>query len=246
MPIKSFIDNKIIRVTISSPPVNAFSSSDLVEMLEVIEKASFDHQVSVMIIENDGKGFSAGADRKEHSQDKNKIEVINDYLWKVSNAIYNSDIPIICCCDGFVIGAGFFIPSSSDIVLATKESYFQMPGINFDVLVGSAHLGRIIPKQRVREMVFTGEKVDVEEIFSYGGISSIFDNKKSMMNRAYELADKIASMERDSIKVLKKILNSNETVDVNAAFKKEQQLSFQNKKKLIRLRIFLYFGAKYH
>ena len=230
MPIKSFIDNKIIRVTISSPPVNAFSSSDLVEMLEVIEKASFDHQVSVMIIENDGKGFSAGADRKEHSQDKNKIEVINDYLWKVSNAIYNSDIPIICCCDGFVIGAGFFIPSSSDIVLATKESYFQMPGINFDVLVGSAHLGRIIPKQRVREMVFTGEKVDVEEIFSYGGISSIFDNKKSMMNRAYELADKIASMERDSIKVLKKILNSNETIDVNAAFKKEQQLSFQNKK----------------
>ncbi len=233
MPIKSFIDNKIIRVTISSPPVNAFSSSDLVEMLEVIEKASFDHQVSVMIIENDGKGFSAGADRKEHSQDKNKIEVINDYLWKVSNAIYNSDIPIICCCDGFVIGAGFFIPSSSDIVLATKESYFQMPGINFDVLVGSAHLGRIIPKQRVREMVFTGEKVDVEEIFSYGGISSIFDNKKSMMNRAYELADKIASMERDSIKVLKKILNSNETVDVNAAFKKEQQLSFQNKKNLL-------------
>ena len=233
MPIKSFIDNKIIRVTISSPPVNAFSSSDLIEMLEVIEKASFDHQVSVMIIENDGKGFSAGADRKEHSQDKNKIEVINDYLWKVSNAIYNSDIPIICCCDGFVIGAGFFIPSSSDIVLATKESYFQMPGINFDVLVGSAHLGRIIPKQRVREMVFTGEKVDVEEIFSYGGISSIFDNKKSMMKRAYELADKIASMERDSIKVLKKILNSNETVDVNAAFKKEQQLSFQNKKNLL-------------
>ena len=233
MPIKSFIDNKIIRVTISSPPVNAFSSSDLIEMLEVIEKASFDHQVSVMIIENDGKGFSAGADRKEHSQDKNKIEVINDYLWKVSNAIYNSDIPIICCCDGFVIGAGFFIPSSSDIVLATKESYFQMPGINFDVLVGSAHLGRIIPKQRVREMVFTGEKVDVEEIFSYGGISSIFDSKKSMMKRAYELADKIASMERDSIKVLKKILNSNETVDVNAAFKKEQQLSFQNKKNLL-------------
>ena len=233
MPIKSFIDNKIIRVTISSPPVNAFSSSDLIEMLEVIEKASFDHQVSVMIIENDGKGFSAGADRKEHSQDKNKIEVINDYLWKVSNAIYNSDIPIICCCDGFVIGAGFFIPSSSDIVLATKGSYFQMPGINFDVLVGSAHLGRIIPKQRVREMVFKGEKVDVEEIFSYGGISSIFDNKKSMMNRAYELADKIASMERDSIKVLKKILNSNETVDVNAAFKKEQQLSFQNKKNLL-------------
>ena len=37
----------------------------------------------------------------------------------------------------------------------------------------------------------------------------------------------------DSIKVLKKILNSNEPVDVNRAFKKEQQLTFQNKKNLL-------------
>ena len=233
MAIKSLIENKVMNITISSPPVNAFSSNDLIEMHDLIEKTSFDDQISVIIIENEGKGFSAGADRKEHGLNKDKLEVINDYLWKVSNAIYNSDIPIICCCDGFVIGAGFFIPSSSDIVLATKDSYFQMPGINFDVLVGSAHLGRIIPKQRVREMVFTGEKLDVEEIFSYGGISSIHDDKQSMMKRANILAKKIVSMKRDSIKVLKKILNSNEQIDINKAFKIEQQLTFQNKKNLL-------------
>ena len=233
MAIKSLIENKVMNITISSPPVNAFSSNDLIEMHDLIEKTSFDDQISVIIIENEGKGFSAGADRKEHGLNKDKLEVINDYLWKVANAIYNSDIPIICCCDGFVIGAGFFIPSSSDIVLATKDSYFQMPGINFDVLVGSAHLGRIIPKQRVREMVFTGEKLGVEEIFSYGGISSIHDDKQSMMKRANILAKKIVSMERDSIKVLKKILNSNEPIDINNAFKIEQQLTFQNKKNLL-------------
>ena len=46
-------------VTISSPPVNAFSSDDLIEMNDLIEKASFDNQISVIIIENEGKGFSA-------------------------------------------------------------------------------------------------------------------------------------------------------------------------------------------
>ena len=54
-----------------------------------------------------------------------------------------------------------------------------------------------------------------------------------MMKRAHEIAAKIVSMERDSIKVLKKILNSNEPVDLNRAFKKEQQLTFQNKKNLL-------------
>ena len=229
MPIKNTIDNKVCRITISSPPVNAFSSDDLIEMHDLIEKVSFDDQVSTIIIDNVGKGFSAGADRNEHSKDNRKLEVINDYLWKTSNAINNSDVPVICCCDGFVIGAGFFLPCSSDIVLATKNSYFQMPGINFDVLVGSAHLGRLIPKQKVREMVFTGEKVSVENIFSYGGISSIHESKKNMMERANELASKIVSMNRDSIKVLKKILNSNEPVNVNRALKMEQQLTHQNK-----------------
>ena len=233
MSIKVTEKDSILFLTIDSPPVNAFSSSDLIEMCDVIEEHSFDAKTSAIIIENEGRGFSAGADKKEHELDNDKLEIINDYLWKVSNAICNSDIPVICCCDGFVIGAGLFIPCSSDIVLATKDSYFQMPGINFDVLVGSAHLGRLIPKQKVREMVLTGEKVPAGHIASYGGISSIHDDKKSMMLRAKELAIKISSMERDSIKVLKKILNSNESIDVNRAFKKEQQLTFQNKKNLL-------------
>ena len=233
MAIKILKDNSILNILIASPPVNALSSTDLIEMHDLIEKSSFDDHTSVIIIANEGKGFSAGADKKEHNFDNKKLEKINDYIWKVSNAIYNSDIPVICCCDGFVIGAGFFLPCSSDIVLATKDSYFQMPGINFDVLVGSAHLGSIIPKQRLREMVFTGEKILVEDIFSYGGISSIHEDREDMISRANKLAKKISSMERDSIKVLKKILNSNEPIDINNALKKEQQLTYQNKKNLL-------------
>ena len=233
MAIKTLKEDSILSILIASPPVNALSSTDLIEMHDLIEKSSFDEETSVIIIANEGKGFSAGADKKEHNFDNNKLEKINDYIWKVSNAIYNSDIPVICCCDGFVIGAGFFLPCSSDIVLATKDSYFQMPGINFDVLVGSAHLGRIIPKQRLREMVFTGEKILVEDIFSYGGISSIHEDREDMISRANKLAKKVSSMERDSIKVLKKILNSNEPIDINNALKKEQQLTYQNKKNLL-------------
>ena len=53
------------------------------------------------------------------------------------------------------------------------------------------------------------------------------------MLKANELAKKIVLMEKDSIKVLKKILNSNEPVDINNALKKEQQLTYQNKKNLL-------------
>ena len=74
MAIKTSAKNKTMVVTVSSPPVNAFSSDDLIEMNDLIEKVSFDNQISVIIIENEGKGFSAGADRKEHGLDKEKLE----------------------------------------------------------------------------------------------------------------------------------------------------------------------------
>ena len=59
MAINSSVKNKTMVVTISSPPVNAFSSNDLIEMNDLIEKVSFDNQISVIIVENEGKGFSA-------------------------------------------------------------------------------------------------------------------------------------------------------------------------------------------
>ena len=59
MAIKSSINNKTMVVTISSPPVNAFTSHELIEMNDLIEKVSFDDQISAIIIENEGKGFSA-------------------------------------------------------------------------------------------------------------------------------------------------------------------------------------------
>ena len=126
MSIKVTEKDSILFLRIDSPPVNAFSSNDLIEMCDVIEKHSFDTKTSVIIIENEGRGFSAGADKKEHELDKDKLEIINDCLWKVSNAIYNSDIPVICCCDGFVIGAGFFLPCSSDIVSVNLTKRFEL------------------------------------------------------------------------------------------------------------------------
>ena len=49
MAIKSSTKNKIMVVTISSPPVNAFSSSDLKEMNDLIENASFENPKDVRV-----------------------------------------------------------------------------------------------------------------------------------------------------------------------------------------------------
>ena len=61
--------------------------------------------------------------------------------------------------------AGLFIASASDIVLAKEGCFFQMPGVHLDILIGNAHLQRLLPAPVVREMVLTGKKLQLKKSF---------------------------------------------------------------------------------
>ena len=102
-----------------------------------------------------------------------------------------------------------------------------MPGIHLDILIGNAHLQRLLPAPVVREMVLTGKKITVEKIFHFGGISKIFKNQVAMQEHAEKIISKINSLNPKSITTLKKIMNGEESIDVDAALKQEQQYSLQ-------------------
>ena len=66
-----------------------------------------------------------------------------------------------------------------------------MPGIHLDILIGNAHLQRLLPAPVVREMVLTGKKITVEKIFHFGGISKIFKNQDAMQSMQKKLLVKL-------------------------------------------------------
>ena len=227
MSISTQTQDKTTVITIKSPPVNALSSKDLEKLFSDIDQCSNDRNVRSIIIKSEGKGFCAGADLKEDLPEGVKAEVIHDLLWKTARAIRHCDVPVITLCHGYVIGAGLFIASASDIVLAKEGCFFQMPGIHLDILIGNAHLQRLLPAPVVREMVLTGKKITVEKIFHFGGISKIFKNQDAMQEHAEKITSKINSLSPRSITTLKKIMNEEESIDVDAALKQEQQYSLQ-------------------
>ena len=227
MSISTQVQDKTVVITIKSPPVNALSTKDLENLFLTVHQYSNDINIRSIIIKSEGEGFCAGADLNEELPNGLKDEVIHDLLWKTAWTIRHSNVPVITLCHGYVIGAGLFIPSSSDIVLAKEGCFFQMPGIHLDILIGNAHLKRLLPASVVREMVLTGEKVMVEKIFHFGGISKIFKNNDAMQDLAEKLVSKINLLNPKSIATLKRIMNEEEVMDVDVALKKEQQYSLQ-------------------
>jgi len=220
-------DNSIKVVIINAVgngfPVNALTSEDLKSMHIAVDSLSFDNSIKVVIINAVGNGFCAGADRGEHSpeggaQDKNIIKSVHDNLWKLSLSIHRCNIPVISSCHGFVIGAGVFIPFSADFSLATKDTYFKLPGIDFKVLLGMAHANRIMPIQIVKKMIFTGESISSKDLHSFGGLLL----HKTVNNLALQLTEK----DRESLVISKKLLNESEPYKIDENFRNELDATF--------------------
>ncbi len=231
MPIKINKDNGIAQITIDCPPVNALTSEDLKSMHIAVDSLSFDNSIKVVIINAVGNGFCAGADRGEHSpeggaQDKNIIKSVHDNLWKLSLSIHRCNIPVISSCHGFVIGAGVFIPFSADFSLATKDTYFKLPGIDFKVLLGMAHANRIMPIQIVKKMIFTGESISSKDLHSFGGLLSICDNENELHKAVNNLATQLTEKDRESLVISKKLLNESEPHNIDENFRNELDATF--------------------
>ena len=231
MPIKINKDNGIAQITIDCPPVNALTSEDLKSMHIAVDSLSFDNSIKVVIINAVGNGFCAGADRGEHSpeggaQDKNIIKSVHDNLWKLSLSIHRCNIPVISSCHGFVIGAGVFIPFSADFSLATKDTYFKLPGIDFKVLIGMAHANRIMPIQIVKKMIFTGESISSKDLHSFGGLLSICDNENELHKAVNNLALQLTEKDRESLVISKKLLNESEPYKIDENFRNELDATF--------------------
>ena len=71
--ILTFLEEGISRIKISdSSNYNALSSKNITSLIDIFKSLNNDNKTKVIIIEGDGKGFSAGHDLKEIRSLKNK------------------------------------------------------------------------------------------------------------------------------------------------------------------------------
>ena len=62
--LTSSVEENIATVTLNKPPANALSSQILVELSSVFDQLEYDDAVRVIVLEGQGRFFSAGADIK--------------------------------------------------------------------------------------------------------------------------------------------------------------------------------------
>ncbi|SIP97732.1 enoyl-CoA hydratase family protein [Marinobacterium stanieri] len=220
------IENGVAELVIAKPPVNALDSREWFELAEGIEALGRNPDVRVVLIRAEGRGFCAGVDIKELDQYPERIVAVNGGNYATFKAVHRCEVPVIVAVHGFVLGGGIGITGAADIVFASECATFALPEVDRGAMGGGAHLQRLFPVQKVRQMFFTGETVTAREADRYNFIEAIVP-KEQLRETALATAAKIAAKSPAMIRIAKEALNGIEDGNLEDKYRWEQGFTLQ-------------------
>lgn len=160
-------------VTLCAPPLNILTAEMMLELAASIETAQHEPSITAIVLQAQGRAFSAGADVGEHSPEKApEMIAAFSHLFSVLGA---SELPIIAVVDGAALGAGFEVAMMADILLASTNATFGQPEIRigFFAPVAVAWLARRVGVGRAVEITARGRVYTADEMSGFGLVSRV-------------------------------------------------------------------------
>lgn len=216
----------IAELVIENPPVNALDSVGWRTLSQEIDALQSDAAVRVIVIRAEGRGFCAGVDIKELQRHPERIPEVNAGNWETFRAIHRGLKPVIVAAHGYILGGGIGISGAADIVICASDATFGVPEVDRGALGGGAHLQRLFPVQKVRQMYFTGEPITAAEAYRLGAVEAVVP-REELRATALALAAKIAAKSPTIIRLAKEALNGVEDGDLEHKYRWEQGFTAQ-------------------
>lgn len=219
--------NKVLIVTISRPPVNAFVLESFQELNSILNYVNNNDEICAMILKSDEKHFSAGVDYKELTTMNPKESVIRyAELRKATSNFHKCSVPIICAVNGAVVGVGAVFTARADVIIASDSAFFSIPEIDVGIAGGGKGIEQLFPPKKVRYMALTGARVSSEEAYKYGGIEAVVPDAE-LHEKAIEISKVIADKGSLAVRKMKDSLLMTEKLGFDEGHLIEHCLSYE-------------------
>lgn len=198
-------------IKLNRPKVlNAMNKKLWQEFQVALDDSRQDSSIKVMIITGEGRAFSTGADLKESKT--RSLEDYRDYLQELQEAsrkIIRFEKPTIAAINGYALGSGYELALACDIRLVAEEAKIGSPEarVTSSITGGAMRLiQELVGPGKARELLFTAEYIDGREAERIGLVNQAVPLDQ-LMDRAREMAGKIAQNSGFSLQMIKKGLN---------------------------------------
>ncbi len=172
------VTDRIARITLNRPPVNALTLDMIRAIVAGLRRAAADDDVRAVILASAlPRRFCAGL-QLDLLLDRNG-EAIRALLQALYLDLHDAQRglgkPSIAAVGGAARGGGMTLAISCDVILAGRGATFGYPEIDIGVLpaIHFAHLPRIVGRHRAFELLFSGRGFDAQEALDLGLVSKV-------------------------------------------------------------------------
>ncbi len=221
-------ENYIAVIKFNRPNVlNAINIQTMHELGEVIDACAANPEIRVIIITGEGKAFAAGADISELQKfGPEKARELSKYGIEVYRKIELLNKVVIAAVNGFALGGGCELAMACDIRIASEKAKFGQPETKLGIIPGyggTQRLTRLIGRGRSKLLTFTGDMIDAKTAERYGLVDEVVAPEK-LLEKAKELAKKIADLSPISIRCAKNAINTGIESGIEAGLALENEL----------------------
>jgi cyclohexa-1,5-dienecarbonyl-CoA hydratase len=180
------------RITFNKPPLNVLN----IEMMKEINQALEEFQgryLKVLIIDADGKAFSAGVDISDHT--KEKVNEMIQVFHNIFTNLLKIKAPTVALVNGAALGGGCEVAMFCDIVIASEKAKFGQPEIKVGVLppVAAAIFPKLMWSKKALELIVTGDIIKADEAKDLGLVNHILPVEKFEAESEKFINEKLAS-----------------------------------------------------
>jgi enoyl-CoA hydratase len=214
-------------VTLDKPPVNALGSAIREEFVRVFDALHERDDVRVVVLTAAGRVFCAGADIKEkRAMDSapGTYPATNRLIREAFYCILECCKPVIAAVNGPAIGAGMVMATCCDIVIAAEQAVFAMPEIDVGLAGGAGFLQRVLPPQKLRRLLLTGDRIGALEMQRLGAVEEVVP-AEALMPTALVMARRIAAKSPVAVQMTKQGFGMVENQSLRDGYRLEQEMT---------------------
>jgi enoyl-CoA hydratase len=230
-------DKGVAVLTLTDPPVNAYTYEMFKELDANILEARFDDDVHVVVVTGHGdKYFCAGANI---NMLKEADESFKYYFCLHANEtllrLENTPKLVIAGINGHCVGGGFEIALACDLRVA-RDGPFQigLPEVNLGVLPatgGTQRLARLVGKAHAIELIVEGHNLPVEQAHEVGLVHKVWrtDTHEGFVRKVLDYAHEFCPPGRASMAVgnAKRAIQSGGEMTLEGGLALERELQQQ-------------------
>jgi enoyl-CoA hydratase len=202
------IDRGIAHLQLHRPErMNTMAPAFFPALRDAVQALHEEATARVLVISSTGKHFSAGMALDTFAQDGLALSTatardrlnFQDSLRKLMACVEVLDtvrLPVICAIQGGCIGGAFDLAAACDLRYCTADAFFCIQEINIGMAADLGVLQRLpklIAPGVVRELAYTGERLDSARALELGLVNAVLPDAEALLAKAMSVAASIAA-----------------------------------------------------